>query len=656
VKYDFIKCESFIYCEGQLLRVDEEQLSKFLSALDNPVKLRIVDSIYKEGSLSLTDIRNKLKISFSTAFKYLNQLENAGVLNCKRAVMDGRQKNLYYLAHFDFRFSPETISAMFRGKEESYMKKPVMMLDWEGKLQQFDIGLIEKILYDVGVSEQIASDVVKKINDSLYDGMSFEELRGIVFSVIEEKISTINRTKEVLQSSEIFSKKRNFLNILEDKGLVDIVRAHVNRDFHIRNIGKTYPISIQHNFNFILKHGLKAIGIDTKPAANIIAAISHFDTAIKAVNENLADSQQSFDSLNVFLAPFVCDLSKSQIKQAVERIIYSQDQAYEISDIKTWRTSVILESEVPKFLKRQPAYIRGKEVGVLGDFESESEQLLQMFFDVLKEKGQTLNPKIIIKIRDRKKIPEGVSKILNQVYIANLIPEWQTENANYSFDWTRLDASWKGWRRTLGIPCIQVISLNLPRLGYITNDEDKVLELIAERVELAKKCFLASIENVLGKSYTELNFLSKRVEEEKYCHFDDASCFLGFVGMKELVELIAGDYDENKKLALKIINFINRELKKFENLRAEIVELDYSPVNQSFVRADAVKFKGKKKHYFGGADLPSKDEDKIEFLGDFHKILKGGHMCQLKNLNMELLNKVLKSDVGLVAGKALDKL
>jgi anaerobic ribonucleoside-triphosphate reductase/ribosomal protein S25 len=636
--------------------VNEDQLSKFLSALDNPVKLRIIDSIYKEGALSLTDIRNKLKISFSTAFKYLNQLESAGVLNCKRTVVNGRQKNLYFLATFDFRFSPATISEMFGGKEAAVAKRHVMMLDWEGKLQEFDVGLVEKILYDVGVSEHIASDVIKKINENLYDGMSFEELRGIVFSVIEEKISTINRMKEILQTSEFLSKRRNFLDILENKGFPEIVKAHVNRDMHIRNIGKTYPISIQHNFNFILKHGLKAIGIDTKPAANIIAAISHFDTLIKAVNENLADFQQSFDSLNVFLAPFVRDLEKSQVKQAVERIIYSQDQAYEISSVKTWRTTINLESSIPEHLKKQPAYVRGKEIGALGDFESEAEQLVEMFFDVLKEKGPTLNPKIVVKIRDRKKIPGKIGQVLNQIYIANLIPEWQTANANYAFDWSRLDASWKGWSRTMGIPCMQIITLNLPRLGYVTKDEDKILELIGERIELAKKCFLVSIENILGKSYTELDFLSKRTDGGKYCHFDDASCFLGLAGMNELIEIIAGDYSDNKKLALKFINFINKELRKPENLRAGVIELDYSPVNESFVRADAVKFKGKKKSYTGGVDLQMKDEEKIEFLGDFHKVLKGGHMCQLKSLNMELLNKVLKSDIGLVAGKALDKL
>jgi anaerobic ribonucleoside-triphosphate reductase/ribosomal protein S25 len=656
VKCDFTKYESFIYCEDKLFKVNEEQLSKFLSALDNPVKLRIIDSIYREGSLSLTDVRNKLKISFSTAFKYLNQLESAGVLNCKRTVVNGRQKNLYFLSAFDFRFSPETISGLFREKEVSIMKKPVMMLDWEGKLQKFDIGLIEKILYDVGVSEQIASDIISKINDSLYDGMSFEELRGIIFSVIEEKVSTINRMKEILQSSEILSQKMNFLNILENKGFSEIAKAHINRDIHIRNIGKTYPISVQHNFNFILKHGLKAIGIDTKPASNIISAISHFETVIKAVNENLGDFQQSFDCLNVFLAPLIRDMSKSQIKQAVERIIYSQDQAYTISSTKTWRTTINLEPTVPEFLKKQPAYTRGKEIGVLGDFESEAEQLLRMFFDVLKEKGETINPKIIVKIRDRKKIPEGINQVLNQVYIANLTPEWQTENANYSFDWSRLDASWKGWKRTLGIPCMQMVSLNLPRLGYITKDEDKLLELVAGRVELAKKCLLVSIENILGKTYTELHFLSRRVEEEKYCHFDDASSFLALVGMKELIEIMAGDYVENKKLALKIISSINKQLKRDENLRVEVVELDYSPVSQSFVRADALKFKGNKKNYSGGVDLQMKDDEKIGFLGDFHKVLKGGHMCQLKSLNMELLNKVLKSDIGLAAGKALDKL
>lgn len=630
------------------------QLTKILSVLDNPVKLKIIDVIYREGPMSLTDVKDRLKLSFSTTFKYLNQLERAGILNCKRTSVKGRPKNIYSVKFFDIRISPDTIADAMKGSESEEKKRSVVVLDWEGRLQNFDLSLLKEIFYNIGASKEMVDAFIKKINQNIYDGISFEEIRNIALSLIDEKASQVAEMRKAIQSTDIFSRKTNFLSILEQKGYHDVIRAHINRDFYIRNIGETYPLTMQHNFSLVLKHGLKIIGIDTKPASTIVSAISHFDTVIDATNKNLADYQQSFDSLNVFLAPFISGLPKTQIEDVAERIIYTQDQLYTVSMIRTLRTTINLELGVPDFLKKQPAYIGGKEVGVLGDFEAEAEQLLNAFLSVLKEKGKTFNPKIIIKVRDRKNIPENLADVLNLVYIANLIPKWQTENANYMYDWVRFDSSWKGWKRSFGVPHLQMVTLNLPRIGYLAKNEDEAIELIESQMRIVNKCFLATIESMLSKTFSELNFISKRIGEDKFCHLDDGLCTVGVTGMKELVELLAGDYAENKSLAIKIIKAINKELEKNELVRSGVVEMDFTPVTQSFLKSDSAKFKNAMKKYTGGVDLPLSDEEKIDFMGDLHEILKGGHMCQLKSLNMEKLEKVLKSNVGMVAGKGLD--
>jgi ribonucleoside-triphosphate reductase len=199
-----------------------------------------------------------------------------------------------------------------------------------------------------------------------------------------------------------------------------------------------------------------------------------------------------------------------------------------------------------------------------------------------------------------------------------------------------------------------MVTLNLPRIGYLTKDEDEALELIKNQMRIVNRCFLATMENIVSKTFSELKFISKWIGEDRFCHFDDGLCTVGVTGMKEFVELLAGNYAKNKKLALKVIKTISRELEKNESIRSGVVELDFTPVTQSFLNSDSAKFRNAMKRYTGGVDLPLSDEEKIDFMGDLHEALKGGHMCQLKNLNMEKLDKVLKSNVGMVAGKGLD--
>jgi ribonucleoside-triphosphate reductase len=441
--------------------------------------------------------------------------------------------------------------------------------------------------------------------------------------------------------------------MLIEGGYKDIARAHLQKDIHIRNIGDFRPIAFSHNFGLITRYGLKIIGIDTKPPTNTVSLISHFETVIKALNNDLADMQQAFDGINLFLAPFVSNLPRLEIKHVIERIIYSIDQLYLVSGIKSMRVVLNLPTSIPSYLKKCPAYVGGKMAGNLGDYESEVETLLELFMEVLKEKGTTTAPKIIFKIG--KKVPEKIATVLDQVYIANLNPSWQAQSTNYMFDWCRLDSRWKGHKKAIGVPAMQMISINLPRLGYLTKDEDKIYELIRERLRLIKKCFLLSMERIISEIYRKPSFISKRVGTDKYCHFDDGIFLIGIVGLANLIQNLTGDYVGNKDLALKILKFISKE-SKIENIRTGLIEVDFSPYSTAFTRADRYRFGVKEKKYYGGVDTKLEDCEKIKFMGHFHKILSGGHMCQLSKLDMELVQKILKSNVGLAAGKGLNKL
>ncbi len=621
------------------MKMNLGELVKKLKSLDRVEKLMILELIAREGAKSITDVKKRLKLSFSTTYKYLNELEKAGFLTSKEVMEGGRKKRLFSLVPFKIELSQESL----RGIESLEKgKKKYWLVDWESKLVELDLQELENVLLRSGAPGWIVRNVLRKLKKEVYDGITSLELRRLFMNILKEEEEGLKRVIECMESVDFLSRRRNFLTLLEEKGLGEIARHHLDGDYHIRNIGKPYPLGFQHDFSLILKHGLRIIGIETRPAKYWTSAISHLVDAAQAVQKDLADFKQSFDYLNLFLAPFVRDLTHEEIRQGVERIMYSFYKLFTINGIQT---TLNLELSVPKHMKSYPAWVGGKEVGTLSDFEAEAHEILEAFFEVL-EREKLQYPKLILKFRNLKEIDEIPSKILDKVYVANLTPRWQRDNANYLRDWCRFDSAWKGPKRSLRTAEIQMITLNLPRLYYLGRDEKGVLEALREKLEEVEKCFSLSMVYLQSELFGKKTFLLRKYKEDKYCHLDDSIFLVGIVGMKDLMENLGIKLSEDQSLAIKILKLIRERFKEI-GMRVGIIENNFFPVKRRFAKQDSLSFGSRKRIYKGGIEVELADEEKIKYCEKLHPLLNGGHMCKLRKMNKQILRKVLNSNVGL---------
>lgn len=69
-----------------------DKIRKLCTALNHHLKLRIIDYIYKNNGKSITDIKNRFNVSFSTVHKYLDQLEKADILYSITSISAGGTK------------------------------------------------------------------------------------------------------------------------------------------------------------------------------------------------------------------------------------------------------------------------------------------------------------------------------------------------------------------------------------------------------------------------------------------------------------------------------------------------------------------------------------------------------------------------------------
>ncbi len=230
----------------------------------------------------------------------------------------------------------------------------------------------------------------------------------------------------------------------------NLMDSHLSGDYHVHILSNaaTRPNCVQHYPPWFFQNGLKVdgTGMHTSiagPAKHLSVAIQHCAKILLASQTQMAGGQ-SIDCFNVWLAPFIKNLKDEEIKQAAQEFIYELNQSYVARGGQVVFSNVDFEFGIPDWLKNVPAIgPGGKEAGVYGDYEEESIKFLNEYLKI-KIKGdyvgkQHMWPNDVFKVRKDtfKKYPDELRLVHEFIakygtpYIANGLPEWQTENFNY---------------------------------------------------------------------------------------------------------------------------------------------------------------------------------------------------------------------------------
>ena len=449
--------------------------------------------------------------------------------------------------------------------------------------------------------------------------------------------------------------------------------AHMRGEIHIHTLEYfiTRPFCFEHSMHYFLINGVKTDG------RGIFTAVpkppKHLDAAMMQLAKVLQMSQmvfsggQGFDSFNVFLAPYAKGLSYEEIKQAVQYFIFELDMMNFSRGGQTAFTNVSLEFSVPEHLADVPVVLPGgvvsRERSYL-EFEEEARLILKAFIDLYMEGdalGKPFNfPKLEFKLR--KGIWENseaydllmeVSKLTAKFgvpYFLNLCPDYmpnvvQSQCCRY-FMIPDSEQMQKVKEGKLRFGSLQVVSLNLPRLSYLSKDEDEFFEKIREKVDLAAKVFDA--KRKILKKYLENGgspILTMDYDGEPYFVMEEQTNTIGFVGLNEAVQKLLGEELHESKEAwlfgLKVVKYLRdltEEKTKETGQRYGLVQTPAESTASRFASLDLAEFgdksfvKGDRKsgsvyytnssHVYVGANVPLWQRIKIE--SSFHPLVKGG--------------------------------
>ena len=450
-----------------------------------------------------------------------------------------------------------------------------------------------------------------------------------------------------------------------------LATAHDKGELHVHDLEyfATRPINcLQHDLRWVIRYGLAVDGPGDHssvagPAKALPTLMNHAGELLLAGQQNCSGGQ-GISLWNVFTAPYARGLTYKEIKQSVQMLVYNLNMAYSNRGGQVPFTSINIEFTVPDFMKDEPAWFAGHQVGVYGDYEEEVRLLNRAFIEVMMEGDYVgkphLFPNSIWMLReemmtdefkdDLQKVHELSAKY-STPYFANCLPVWTGGHSNVMGCRTRLNRNWTGdWDAdTLRTGNLAYISINLPRIAYKTNSKKEFFAELERVLGLAEEILLIRRERAIACLDTEqlnlLPFLSQTNDDgEMYYRIENSTLSFGLVGLNETVQACGQgsiDTDKGRACAERITNYINeyaQDLVDETGYRWTILQTPGETTCHRFATLDKKQFpkeaivKGEDEafYYTNSTHVPV-DSDilitkRLRNEATFHPITSGGHI------------------------------
>lgn len=378
---------------------------------------------------------------------------------------------------------------------------------------------------------------------------------------------------------------------LYDVFSTDVGEAHAAGDMHIHALGYIdRPYTCCQSLEYLKVNGLnlpQAIN-SANPAKYAEVLLAHM-VRFSAVLQGHFAGTIGWDAVNISFAPYLATMTHREVKQFAQMLIYEFSQLSATRGGQALYTDIHLYYEMPSAWANLPAIgAGGKPTGKnYGYYALDAQRFARAILDVL-EKGDAKGKPFILP-RPLLHISESFWKnedaqefLLHACDVAD-----QKGNTCFVFDrdetapgsaFTEKEKN-KPWLHRSAT--IQSVTLNLPRLGYkAQGDEKKLLTLLGELIEEAAKAHVQKkdfLEKLL--SYAEagpLAMLAMNHDGFPFLRMNMASYVISVAGLNELVQIHLGSELHQSpaalKFGLKIIDFIRKETRRLsKELKMKIV-------------------------------------------------------------------------------------
>jgi anaerobic ribonucleoside-triphosphate reductase len=391
-----------------------------------------------------------------------------------------------------------------------------------------------------------------------------------------------------------------------------IAAAHFSGDMHIHDLGVLGAYCVGWDISDLLLSGFGGVPgkIESKPA-------KHFRTALgQIVNffytlQGEAAGAQAFSNFDTYMAPFIRydHLSQKEVEQCLQEFFFNMNVPTRVG-FQTPFTNLTLDLTVPEFMKNEGVLFNGKITeDTYGDMAAEMEIFNLAFAEIMRQgdsKGRVFTFPIPTYNVTKDfawdtEVAQSVFEVTAKYgvpYFSNFVnSDMHPEDVRSMCCRLRIDnrelrkrgGGFFGANPLTG--SIGVVTLNMPRIGFLSKDEDEFFQRLERLMETAKTSL--EIKRKVLEAFTEngLYPYSRRylhhVNENHGKYWKNHFSTIGLVGINEAVLNLLGvniASQDGKDFAVKTLRFMRERLADFQEETGNIYNLEATPAEGTSYR------------------------------------------------------------------------
>ncbi|MBP7401215.1 MAG: ribonucleoside triphosphate reductase [Clostridia bacterium] len=402
-----------------------------------------------------------------------------------------------------------------------------------------------------------------------------------------------------------------------------IREAHLSGDLHLHDLGFFGPYCAGWDLRQLLMDGFGGVPgkVESSPAKHLRSFLGQITNSTFTTQGETAGAQ-AWSSFDTYCAPFLRydNLTYTQVKQALQEFIFNINVPTRVG-FQCPFSNLTFDIVPPRTLRDEPVIVSGQYTGdKYGDFQAEMDLFNQAFCDVMLEgdsKGRVFTfpiPTINV-TRDFDWDSPVVNRFMEITckygipYFSNYVnSDLSPEDAISMCCRLRLDTS-ELRKRGGGLfgsnpltGSIGVVTINMPRIGYLSATEEEFRARLKHQVDLARDSLeikRKTIEEQTARglypySAHYLRAIRERTGQYWYNHFNT----IGLVGMNEAcLNFFGGDGDitgpEGQAFALRTLDYMRELLQDIQEETGHFYNLEATPAegtSYSLARKDKEKY------------------------------------------------------------------
>ena len=392
----------------------------------------------------------------------------------------------------------------------------------------------------------------------------------------------------------------------------EIRQAHAEGDLHIHDLSLLSVYCVGWDLTDLLRHGFKGVEgkVESAPPRHLRSALGQIVNFFYTLQGEAAGAQalSNFDTL---LAPFIRydNLSYGKVKQALQEFVFNINIPTRVG-FQTPFTNITMDLCVPGTLADHPVIIGGQEKNATyGEFQTEMDLFNRAFAEVMIEgdaKGRVFtfpiptynitkdfdwdNPNLetVWQMTGKYGIP----------YFSNFVnSDMSPEDARSMCCRLRLDNR-ELLKRGGGLfganpltGSIGVVTINLPRIGYLAEDEADFFERLQRRVNLAIESL--AIKRKVLEQFTDKNlypyskFYLRDIKNRSGVYWKNHFSTIGIVGMSEAcLNFLGTDITtaQGQSFSVQVMDMLRSMIAEIQDRTGDIFNLEATPAEGTSYR------------------------------------------------------------------------